>query len=228
MPAISDGVTIIQRVNVSMVSLKWGEVLSTLLPGTVVLYAISPHIEWLDQRLGNLDSLQIGGGLALLIMAALAGGALEAITRISWEKYLVKCCRPSVDVLSRLDSTNLELYERGVQSSYKYVTFYANLAWATVIFLFSRYIIASRQILWAVLLIVLIVILLRASYVQWTYFVNYQDKVFKPRSDDAGRRSAARDESTLTQGHAVRNEIGQGVLDSHHRQSTAGVQDRTS
>jgi len=35
--------TIYSRVNVSMVSLKWGDILSTLLPGALALL-VSPHI----------------------------------------------------------------------------------------------------------------------------------------------------------------------------------------
>jgi hypothetical protein len=198
--AISSDATIIQRVNVSMVSLKWGEVLSTLLPGVVVLFALAPHERWLNERLGNLDGISLAGGLSLLILAALAGGVLEAITRISWERFLRRCCRPSVDVLGSLSSTNLELYERGVQSSYKYVTFYANLAWATTIFLFSRFILSSPNAVWIVILIAVIAILLWASYIQWTYFINYQNKVFG-RSVNAGQRSTTGNGGDLPAGH---------------------------
>jgi hypothetical protein len=41
------------------------------------------------------------------------------------------------------------------------------------------------RVFWDVLLLGVIGILLRASYVQWTYFVNYQNKVFGERGTDA-------------------------------------------
>ena len=166
------------EVNVSMVSLKWGDALSTLLPGALALLAISSWLPLLADRLQHIDAIGVGGGFVLLIAAALLGGVLEALTRISWERFLV-WRHPSSDVLSKLDKDNLELYERGVQSSYKYVTFYANSAWATMLLLIGRLhdgiTLCSLQI---PLLLLVVFILFRASYVQWTYYVNYQKKVF--------------------------------------------------
>src|SRR5690348_5203361 len=43
-----------QRVNVSMVSLKWGDVLSMLLPGAVALYAIAPYFPQLQERINEI------------------------------------------------------------------------------------------------------------------------------------------------------------------------------
>lgn len=177
-----------------MVSLKWGDVLSTLLPGVVVLLALAPHIQWLNARVNDANS--VTAALTLLTLAALSGGILEAITRISWERWLCLQCNSKANVLTKLDSSNLELYERGVQSSYKYVTFYANLAWAVAIFLVSQIIINPGS-LWVALLLLVIGVLLRASYLQWTYFVNYQDKVFGQKgSVDAGQRPAPGNERT--------------------------------
>ena len=124
--------------------------------------------------------------MALLILSVLAGGILEAINRITWERWILSRCRPDVDVLTVLDGGNLGLYERAVQSSYKYVTFYAHFALAVFCLLVS-WIIENPGKSWnsylpvLVGLAVLICILLRDSYVQWTYFVNYQNKVFKPK-----------------------------------------------
>jgi hypothetical protein len=174
--------TISHRVNVSMVTLKWSDVLSMLLPGVVALYAIAPAFPSLQARLVNLDGAGTVTGLMLLIAAALAGGVLEAITRIAWEPlWLVRRCKPP-DALSNLEADNLDLYERGVQSSYKYVTFYANFAWATILLLI-RYLLdpQKRCALATIILILTIGILLRASYVQWTYYVNYLNKIFARR-----------------------------------------------
>jgi hypothetical protein len=174
--------TINHRVNVSMVPLKWSDVLSTLLPGAVALYAIAPVFPSLRDRLRNLDGAGTATGLMLLIAAALAGGVLEAITRIAWEPlWLVRRCAPP-DALANLESANLDLYERGVQSSYKYVTFYANFAWATVLLLISRLVYSQGWCCPATFILILtICILLRASHVQWTYYVNYQKKIFARR-----------------------------------------------
>ena len=177
------------RVGVSMVSLKWGDVLSTLLPGTVALFAVSPYYPLLDEQIKNLNSAGPSVGLALLIAAALAGGVLEAVTRLFWERYwLVRRC-PPVDILYNLTPENMDLYERGVQSSYKYVTFYANFALATLLLLGSRlHHGAAFCSVGTFLLIGMIIILLFASHVQWTYYVNYQNKVFKEKGvKDAGK-----------------------------------------
>ena len=79
-----------------------------------------------------------------------------------------------------------ELYERGVQSSYKWVTFHANMAWALTFVLISRLHVGPAR--WSVVTVGLclaIIVLLRASHVQWTYYVNYQNKIFEsPRTAD--------------------------------------------
>jgi hypothetical protein len=98
-----------------MLSLKWGDFLSMLLPGTVVLFALRVWFPALNSRVNNLKDVGIAEGFAFMIAAAVIGGVLEALTRVTWEKLVLrKRCRPSVDVLSVLSSTNLDLYERGV------------------------------------------------------------------------------------------------------------------
>lgn len=170
---------ILSKVSVSMISLKWGDVLSTFLPGVVALFALVPFFPGLS-RLNQLNEITTAEGIGALIAAAIIGSILEAVTRVTWEKYwLVKKC-PSKDILSNLNSTNVELYERGVQSSYKYVTFYANLAWATCLLLISHFYRGGGMCsLRPFILAALIILLLRASHVQWKYYVNYQNKVFQ-------------------------------------------------
>jgi hypothetical protein len=167
------------RVNVSMISLKWGDFLSMLLPGTVALFALSSWIPTLNDQMKHFQNVGAAEGFALLIAAALLGGVLEAITRVTWEKYwLVKRC-PLPRILSRLTSGNLELYERGVQGSYKWATFYANLSWATIVLLVGLWHGGSSICsLSTSVLVALTALLLRASHVQWTYYVNYQTEVF--------------------------------------------------
>ena len=172
-----------------MISVKWGDVLSTLLPGVVALLAISPYFPLLNDRITNLDKIGIAGGFALLIAATLAGGVLEAFTRLTWERFwLVRRCPPA-DILSNLTAQNIDLYERGVQGSYKYATFYANFAWAMILLFIGRlYQGAGICSVATVLFVGTIVILLLASHVQWTYYVNYQNKVFSQKGpQDAGK-----------------------------------------
>jgi hypothetical protein len=182
MPTAANQGTVFLRMNVSMVSLKWGDVLSTLLPGTVALFAVAPYFPSLNERIHNLDRIGVAGGFALLIASALAGGFLEALTRLTWERFvLVRLCPPK-DILSNLNAENMDLYERGVQGSYKYATFYANFAWATILLLYAR--LDHGAAICSVptsLLAGMILMLLLASYVQWTYYVNYQTKVFKEK-----------------------------------------------
>lgn len=180
-----------------MVSLKWGEVLSTLLPGAVALFAVAPLFPLLEHQLSRLDQIGLGGGVALLMAAALAGGVLEAITRVTWERHvLVKLCPSPQGTLAKLNSSlRLDLYERGVQSSYKYATFHANLGTAFLLLVVSR-VYQGRTIydLPNLVLLVTTGILFWASYVQWGYFVNYITKVFggsehveeRPASGDKG------------------------------------------
>jgi hypothetical protein len=167
-----------------MLSLKWGDVLSTLLPGAVALFAVAPFFPTLQRRIDQIDALSTLSGIMLLIGAALAGGVLEAFTRIAWEPFwLMRRCKPS-DALSGLTADNLELYERGVQSSYKYATFYANFAWATILLLASHlYRQGDLFSIGSALLTLAIGILLTASHIQWKYFVNYQKKVFNKAND---------------------------------------------
>ena len=162
-----------------MVSLKWGDVLSILPPGALVVFAVSQHVELFGFHIQTLGQITVGTGTALLIFSVLAGGILAAITRVSWERWLIRRCHVDFDVLGALTAGNLALYERGVQSSYKYVTFYANFAWAILVLLASLLVKTPSAALGTVLTVI-VAILLRASYVQWTYFVNYQTKVFKP------------------------------------------------
>lgn len=163
-----------------MIPAKFGDVLSTILPGALAIFAIAQYFPTLNDQIQKLDKAGATLGLVLLMAAALAGGVLEAFTRITWEPYwLRRKCKPTSDALSCLSAENLDLYERGVQSSYKWVTFYANFAWASTILWISRLTHSSTRFSIGTLIITLtIVVLLRASYVQWTYFVNYQNKVF--------------------------------------------------
>lgn len=171
------------RVIIIMPALKWSDFISMGLPGAVAVFAIAPWWPPFWELVSRLNDASLTLGVAFLFTAAIAGGVLEALTRVTWEKYvLMRRCEPP-DVLSRLTVANLPLYERSVDNSYKYVTFYANLAWAALLTAVTA---AWKPDLGgapvACMLLAIALLLLCASFVQWTYFVNYQRKVFAPRS----------------------------------------------
>lgn len=188
-----------QRVNVSMVSLKWGNVISTLLPGALALFAVAGFFPAFYAHIYDIEKISATFGIVLLMAAALMGGLLEALTRVIWERFwLLPHCKPH-DALRTLKAENLELYERAVESNYKYVTFYANFAWATLLLLGSRLHSGDKPcsaVIW--LLAIASMALLRASHVQWTYFVNYLSKVFPERSaDNVEERPTTGDEGNV-------------------------------
>lgn len=186
--ATTDATThVFAKVKLSMVSLKTGDVLSTLIPGSLALYAVFPHVPFLKTLFADLTNATAVMGIMMLIAACLAGGVLEAFTRIGWECWLQKRVEPPAIYQYLKDSShNLDLFELAVQSSYKYATFYANLAWAVVVLLIARGYEALDSksmtigaILGATLVATLVVLLLlRASYVQWTYYVKMLKKIF--------------------------------------------------
>jgi multisubunit Na+/H+ antiporter MnhG subunit len=167
------------KVEVSMVSLKWGDVLSLLLPGVVALFAISPYFPALYERVLKIDQASSTFGVVLLVGAAIAGGVLGAFTRIVWEPFwLMRRHRVPPEVMKRVKE-NKDLYERLVENSYKYVTFYANLAWATIILCATR---IQQGMSWhgggTVILVLTIIILVIASHVQWSYYVKSMNQFY--------------------------------------------------
>ncbi|TMA94396.1 MAG: hypothetical protein E6J74_15445 [Deltaproteobacteria bacterium] len=164
--------TIYSRVNVSMVSLKWGDILSTLLPGALALFGVAPYFPLLDGYMKNLDKINA----ASLPCRSLPpwNDSLSYPVSVSLVKKQV------TNILGKIDTKNLDLYERGVQSSYKYATFYANFAWAIVLLFVGRLFTGAALFSMANLILGLVfMLLLDASYVQWTYFVNYLKRVFE-------------------------------------------------
>ena len=170
-------------------------------PGALALFALAGFFPSLDARIHNIEQIGTAFGFVLLMAAALTGELLGVFTRVVWERYwLIPHCKP-IDALKNLRAENLDLYERGVQSSYKYVTFYSNFAWAIGLLILSRLHKGDRPcsaIIW--LLAIATVVLLRGSHVQWTYFVNYLGKVFGERSTDAKERPTTGDDSQIHEG----------------------------
>ena len=59
-----------------MLSLKWGDALSIIPPGALVVFALSFHIDPLGEYVKNLEQVTFAAGVALLILAVLAGGLI--------------------------------------------------------------------------------------------------------------------------------------------------------
>ena len=194
------------KVNVSMVSLKWADILSTLLPGGVAVIALAPYYPTLNQWIKNIgeSGVGLGIGFTLLGVSALAGGVLEAFTRITWERFwLLRKSRPSIHVLRALKESahNLALYDLFAQASYKYSTFYANFAWAMIALLVSR-LQHMDQPIWSIgtlLHIVIVAVLLVASDVQWRYYVASQNTIFGLHKN-AEKPAASRNKSKISEG----------------------------
>ena len=113
----------------------------TLLPGALALFAPGKFFPWrLTLGFTHIEQIGTTPGIILLMGAALTGGVLEVyLLASSLGAVLAHCLIASRQTRCKtLRADNLDLYERGVQSSYKYVTFYANFAWATGILIISR------------------------------------------------------------------------------------------
>jgi hypothetical protein len=166
-----------------MVSLKWGDALSMLLPGSVALLAIQSYFPMLNELFTDHQRVGSIAGAQLLFAAALSGGVLEALTKIAWEPLWLQRKCPAPNPWRGLSSENLALYEAGFQTLYRWVTFYANLAWATTFLLVSRLFTAPAPTRMGTLLLAgVIVVALRASYVHWTSYVTYLERLFPSAS----------------------------------------------
>ena len=85
--------------------MKPGDILSLILPGSIALVGLQafvPTLELWISKIPSGDSTFILAG-ALLVCASAAGLVLEAITRITWEKYfLLKRHKYPDDILEQL------------------------------------------------------------------------------------------------------------------------------
>lgn len=186
------------KVNLSMVSVKWGDVLSAILPGSVLVLAIAPWFPDFWKLVADINQAQLSTGVAFLFAAAIGGGILDGFTRITWEQFwLCKRMRPPKDTLDNVTPENLPLYEMVVQSSYKYAMFYANLAWACLALAVTYPLkFPLHRFTVPLLLVVLAGMLLRASHIQWKYYVGHVSSLFS-RSRNAAKPSTDRNQSSI-------------------------------
>lgn len=106
-------------------TITWGNLMALLLPGLVLILSAGA----LETRLGVLlsfpNAITASTGTLLLMLAVLMGGIVDGLRRITTEKTLGKLPE---DIYAALTPDNLKVWESGVENSYRYYTFYANLA----------------------------------------------------------------------------------------------------
>jgi len=138
-----------------MVSITLGNALSLVLPGILVILAFGHFdvtVESLLKSPANLTAVESG---VLVAMAGLAGGVIDALRRVTLDQLLP---RTSESIYGYLTVENLPLFEAGVENSYKYYTFYANLAFAALILLLVRLTTGARGPVDAALVITTLVV----------------------------------------------------------------------
>ena len=156
-----------------MVTLRWGDIISILLPGVVALFGLREFVPLLKQMSVSLNNLTLSSGVLLLICAGIAGGVIDALRRVLLEKWLIRvytrlrkrnsalasegivCCHNDVlcrenpadrNVFYHLSPQNLPLFESGVENSWRYYVFYCNLGFAVLFALFVRMV--AKQTEW--------------------------------------------------------------------------------
>ncbi len=154
-----------------MVTLSWGNLLALILPGMVVLAGfehLSPRIATL---LASPNAITVPAGTLLLLLAALCGGVLEGARLVSLDWLLA---RQFVwpPIYEHLGPENLAVFEAGVENSYRYYGFYANLAGAVVFLLIAKYIAVGLEKHDGILFLTVVVAFV-AAIIQYRNFAGF-------------------------------------------------------
>ena len=153
-------------------NLRFSHILSLLLPGFVAILALRHVNETTNGLLANPSALNLAGGVWLLILALTSGGVIDAVRRAIIDPLISKA-KPTEAWSDYLTPENRELFaEEGVQNSYKYYEFYANLALSIMALLAVRLFFGHRDLL-DILLAGTVLVLCVAAWNQWGYFVKF-------------------------------------------------------
>jgi hypothetical protein len=106
-------------------TVTWGNLLALLLPGIVFILGVSGMQPQLRDLAEHPDKLSAALVTVLLMCAALVGGIADAARRITTEILLTPLRGNPYEYIT---PDNLKVWEAGVENSYRYYTFYANLA----------------------------------------------------------------------------------------------------
>lgn len=129
-----------------MITVAWGNFLSIVLPGVLVLFAIRRFSPALDGIVGQPATINTQTGVFLLIVATLAGGVVDGMRRVAFEAIPMwwrRAHAPSTvderpNRYASLTPSNQGLFDMLVEQSWRYYTFYGNLFWAVAILLGAR------------------------------------------------------------------------------------------
>lgn len=195
-----------------MITVAWGNVLSIIFPGAIVLFALG----YLNQRLAwflrHPNHLGITGGVYLLLLAAIAGGVVDGFRRalfdgiaprlFSTKKGATTGKNPaapepeSQNLYEYVTPANLALFEFGVEGSYKYLTFYQNLLCALLFLVAVRlYHHACGPI--DLLFLTAAVVLAYAAHLQGEMFTAFREGFIRSEIDRR-KRAANAEESAAT------------------------------
>jgi len=174
-----------------MVRLKWSDALSLLLPGTVTLVGVRHLSSFVARLLSDPSTISFAGGVALLAISAIMGGSVDAIRRVvlDWKVIDCLCDSPASGRESEktafyyLDENSIDVYELGINQSYSYYTFYANLSISIILTRISFLKINGIQVYWVdVIVFVVVVFLILASCIQYRYFRIFSDQFVRRRN----------------------------------------------
>jgi len=148
--------------------------ISYFCPGIIGLYSIAPFSYRLSALLigknggpataSLLPITALGLALGMAINAASAATIRQIFKRMGTKA-------PSAEDYSKLSSDKLPVYERIVDTTYKYFECYSNMSMAIVIFLISRLLLQyssflekNRQLFINISVLIILITLLRAAY----------------------------------------------------------------
>lgn len=159
--------------------MRYGDFLSTFVPGAVLTLAVIPK---------GYESIAAVSALVLIPVAFLVGGILEAITRLVWEPLVLlrwKRIEPT-DSQALRDAGVLRVHERNVEKSYKWACFYANGGFSLLLIcaagLLQR---SGLTALEAGSLVGTACVLLSASIKQWGYFATVHNRIHRASAADS-------------------------------------------
>jgi|SRR5579862_723233 len=116
-------------------TVTWGNIMALILPGMVFLLGVGgmhPVLAKLETAPNDVSASMAG---FLLLLAALVGGIADGFRRVTTERTLKQ---PDTNIYAFLTPKNLPLFEAGVENSYRYYTFYGNLAVVAYIVIVAR------------------------------------------------------------------------------------------
>lgn len=161
-----------------MPTLSWGSFLSLVLPGMVALIGLRHASPVVAGILGSAGTLSVGSGFFLLAAACIAGGLTDGARRVLVDELLFRrkgrfwrhIAPPSRSYAYYLDDRSLPVFQAGVEDSWRYYTFYANLGIASIGVVIAEVLVAGGFVVWSGGLAAAALVLAIAAKIQYAYF----------------------------------------------------------